>query len=214
MKTTQQKQEQSHLLLNLTMIGLETFYSFVFKHDDFVQKQAAIFFEKQAIIKVNCYIPYIDFYLIFSDKGILFNTEKPRSPVSLEISSTVFGYFQALVLGQKKSIRTIKIYANQTEKDQLRDLLSAISLPQLATDWKKWVTTAQPEKEFTASPQRVAGLLEKIDTQRLKIDTLYVENKQLKNQNRRLKSEQKKLVWIFSTTIFVLLVALIYHYVN
>lgn len=214
MNSAQQKQEQSHLLLNLTMIGLETFYSFVFKHDDFAKKQAAIFFEKNAVIKVNCYIPYIDFYLVFSDKGILFNTEAPKTAIALEMSSTIFGYFQALVLGHQKSIRAIKIYANQTEKDQMRDLLLALSLPQLATDWKKWVTTAHPQKEFTASPVRVSGLLEKIDTQRLKIDNLYVENKQFKNRIRHLERKQKTVYWLFSLTILVLIAMLIYQYVN
>lgn len=211
MSESQHTQEQPKLLLNLGMIALETFYSFIFKHDDVVQLHAKDFLEQQLTVKVNCYVPYIDFYVRFTRKGILFDLQAPDSPVDLEISSTVFGYVQTLVLGNKKSVRGIRMYGHDQLKDPFRDLLTQLALPKLAADWKKWLFRSESEHDVVASKKRIAPLLEKIEYQRSKINNLQVEVKQYKNRLRHVQKKQQRLNGFFITVIFILLCTLLYN---
>lgn len=211
MSESQQTQEQPKLLLNLGMIALETFYSFIFKHDDVVQLHAKDFLEQQLTVKVNCYVPYIDFYVRFTRKGILFDLQAPDSPIDLEISSTVFGYVQTLVLGNKKSVRGIRMYGHDQLKDPFRDLLTQLALPKLAADWKKWLFSSESEHDVVASKKRIAPLLEKIEYQRSKINSLQVEVKQYKNRLRHVQKKQQRLNGFFITVIVILLCILLYN---
>lgn len=211
MSESQQTQEQPKLLLNLGMIALETFYSFIFKHDDVVQLHAKDFLEQQLTVKVNCYVPYIDFYVRFTRKGILFDLQAPDSPIDLEISSTVFGYVQTLVLGNKKSVRGIRMYGHDQLKDPFRDLLTQLALPKLAADWKKWLFRSESEHDVVASKKRIVPLLEKIEYQRSKINSLQVEVKQYKNRLRHVQKKQQRLNGFFITVIVILLCILLYN---
>ena len=211
MSESQQTQEQPKLLLNLGMIALETFYSFIFKHDDVVQLHAKDFLEQQLTVKVNCYVPYIDFYVRFTRKGILFDLQAPDSPIDLEISSTVFGYVQTLVLGNKKSVRGIRMYGHDQLKDPFRDLLTQLALPKLAADWKKWLFRSESEHDVVASKKRIAPLLEKIEYQRSKINGLQVEVKHYKSRLRHVQKKQQRLNGFFITVIVILLCILLYN---
>lgn len=209
MRNTQQKSKQAPLLLDLSLIALETFYSFVLKHDRVVQRQTQDFVQNNTIIKVNSYIPYIDFYVQFTPKGILFNLEKPEIPPHLEISCTAFGYVSALALGNKRSLRSIKIYGSKEEKDQIRDLLTQLSLPHLIADWQQWIFPSA--EHVTKTGKRISSLLDKIDHQRSTINNLQVEVKKQQNRIRHLHKKQRVLNICFSLTIVILLFILIYH---
>lgn len=209
MKNMQQNQKSPHFLLNLSMIALETFYSFVFNHDDVVTKHAEPFISKNMVVKVNLYIPYVDFYVRFTPNGLLFDLEKPTESHQLEISSTLFGYMQALLLGNKRSLRSIKIYGDKNDKDQFRDFLTQIALPHLVSDWHKWLI--RPTKDdVIASKNRIAPLLEKIDFQRSKINTLQVEVKQYRNRIKNIQRKQRFLNIGFCFIIFVLICIVAY----
>ncbi|WEV47934.1 hypothetical protein OZX61_06425 [Acinetobacter sp. ESL0695] len=213
MSTSQQGQKQPHLLLNLTLITLETFYSFIFKNDDLIKRQSQTFIEEEFVLKVNSYIPYVDFYVYFTKKGILFDTTPPKKNINLEMSSTIFGYFQTLVLGNSKSVRAIKLYGETAHKDQMRDLLLQLSIPRIASDWKNWLSFSKLKSDVTSSQTRTSDLLDKIDYQRVKIDNLQIEVKQYKHQIRLLKAKQKRLILIFLMIIIGLCGVLIYNWI-
>lgn len=211
MNKSQQKQEQPHFLLNVSMIALETFYSFVFKHDDVIQLHAQQFINEQLTVKVNCYIPYVDFYVRFTRQGILFDLQPPASEPDLEISATVFGYVQALLLGNTRSVRSIRMYGGDAHiKDQFKDLLVQLALPKLLSDWKKWLFRPNQDGDTFASKRRITPLLEKIEYQRSKINSLQVEVKQYKNRVRKLQTKQRRLNIFFICIIVVLAVILGY----
>ncbi|MEB3754173.1 hypothetical protein [Acinetobacter sp. MD2(2019)] len=211
MNKSQQTQEQPHFLLNVSMIALETFYSFILKHDDIVQLHAQQFIDQQLTVKVNCYIPYLDFYVRFTKEGILFDLQPPANEPDLEISATIFNYIQSLVLGNTRSTRSIRMYCDHAEtKDKFKDLLIQLALPKLACDWKKWLFRSQQSTETIASKGRINPLLEKIEFQRSKIASLQIEVKQQKNRIRHLQSKQFRLNLFFACIIIVLSVILGY----
>ena len=212
MSDAQQRPSESHLLLDICMIVLETIYSFVLKHDRVVRVQAKKFVDQQIVIKINSYIPYFDFYVQFTPKGILFDTQAPEKAVDLTLSSTLLDLVQAFVMGNRRSMRKMRIEGDGILKDELRDLVLHFSAPKLLADWKQWLSNSDDDQQTTASKKRISPLLEKIDQQRSKINTLQVEVKQYKNRIRRIEQRQKRINITFSLITLLLIALLVYNF--
>lgn len=212
MSESQQGQKQPHLLLTMTMIVLETIFTFILKHDRVVGLQAKKFIDQKITIKINSYLPYFDFYVVFTEHGILFDTKAPAKVVDLDIRTTLMDLIKVFVFGNRRSIKKMRIDGDSTLKDEFRDLALLFSFPKVLSDWKQWLSEPTDEQEIIASKKRIAPLLEKIDQQRSKINTLEVEVKQYKNRIRRMQQKQKRMNIIFSLTIVLLVALLVYNW--
>lgn len=212
MSDMQQQQAHTRLLLNIAMVVLETFYSFVLKHDRVVRLQAKKFIEQKTTIKINSYIPYFDFYVQFTDKGLLFDLKAPEQAIDLTVSSTLVDLIQVFIFANRRSLKKMRIEGDVTLKDEFRDLLLHLSTPKLLSDWKQWLSNTDTDDDGSiASKKRIAPLLEKIDLQRSKINTLQVEVKQYKNRIRRMQSTQKRINFAFATTAVLFLALIVYN---
>ncbi|MCX5467307.1 hypothetical protein [Acinetobacter nematophilus] len=211
MNESQQKQGHSRLLLNIVMIILETIYSFVLKHDRVVRLQAKKFVEQQMTIKINSYIPYFDFYIQFTDRGILFDLQAPEKPVDLSVSSTLIDLVQIFVFANRRSMKKMRLEGSDILKDQFRDLVIHLTAPKLLSDWKQWLTHPDDDNQTRASKKRIAPLLEKIDQQRSKINTLQVEVKQYQNRVRRLQQNQQRLYTALGVLGFLFVALIMYN---
>ncbi|NWK73010.1 hypothetical protein D7V64_02050 [Acinetobacter cumulans] len=211
MSDAQQRKDQTHLLLTMTLIVLETVFSFILKHDRVVALQAKKFVDQKIAIKINSYIPYFDFYVQFSDHGILFDEKAPEKAVDLDVRTTLMDLIKIFIFGNRRSIKGMRIDGDIVLKDEFRDLLSLFSLPKLLSDWKHWLSEAPNDQDITASKKRIAPLLEKIDQQRSKINTLQVEVKQYKNRIKRIERRQKRINLIFTMITVLLIVLLVYN---
>ncbi|MPW42991.1 hypothetical protein [Acinetobacter guerrae] len=211
MSESQQSKEQSHLLLNILLIVLETVFSFILKNDGVIRLQAKAFVNKKVSLRINSYIPYFDFYVQFTDKGVLFDLQAPADRnVDLEVSSTLLDLIKIFIFGNRRSIKTMRIGGDTELKEQFKDLLLYFSLPKLFADWKQWLRQPHEANQAIASKKRIAPLLEKIDAQRSQINNLHVELKQYKNRIRLLQQRQR-LINIGFTIITVVLVALLVY---
>ena len=211
MSESQQSQNQPHLLLTMTMIVLETIFTFILKHDRVVGLQAKKFIEQKVSIKINSYLPYFDFYVQFTEHGILFDTKAPEQVVDLDIRTTLMDLIKVFVLANRRSIKKMRIDGDITLKDEFRDLALLFSLPKVLSDWKQWLTEPTDEQDIVASKKRIAPLLEKIDQQRSTINSLHVEVKQYKNRIRRLEQKQKRTNIAFIVTTALLIALLVYN---
>ena len=211
MSDAQQRKDQTHLLLTMTLIVLETVFSFILKHDRVVALQAKKFVDQKIAIKINSYIPYFDFYVQFSDHGILFDEKAPEKAVDLDVRTTLMDLIKIFIFGNRRSIKGMRIDGDIVLKDEFRDLLSLFSVPKLLSDWKHWLSEAPSDNDITASKKRIAPLLEKIDQQRSKINTLQVEVKQYKNRIKRIERRQKRINLIFTMITVLLIVLLVYN---
>ena len=212
MSESQQSQNQPHLLLTMTMIVLETIFTFILKHDRVVGLQAKKFIEQKVSIKINSYLPYFDFYVQFTEHGILFDTKAPEQVVDLDIRTTLMDLIKVFVLANRRSIKKMRIDGDITLKDEFRDLALLFSLPKVLSDWKQWLTEPTDEQDIVASKKRIAPLLEKIDQQRSTINSLNVEVKQYKNCIRRLEQKQKRTNIAFIVTTALLIALLVYNF--
>ena len=211
MNESQQKQGYSRLLLNIVMIILETIYSFVLKHDRVVRLQAKKFVEQQMTIKINSYIPYFDFYIQFTDRGILFDLQAPEKPVDLSVSSTLIDLIQIFVFANRRSMKKMRLEGDNLLKEQFRDLVVHLTAPKLLSDWKQWLTNPDDDSQTKASKKRIAPLLEKIDQQRSKINTLQVEVKQYQNRVKRLQLNQQRLYTALGVLGFLFMALVVYN---
>lgn len=211
MSESQQSQNQPHLLLTMTMIVLETIFTFILKHDRVVGLQAKKFIEQKVSIKINSYLPYFDFYVQFTEHGILFDTKAPEQVVDLDIRTTLMDLIKVFVLANRRSIKKMRIDGDITLKDEFRDLALLFSLPKVLSDWKQWLTEPTDEQDIISSKKRIAPLLEKIDQQRSTINSLHVEVKQYKNRIRRLEQKQKRTNIAFIVTTILLIALLVYN---
>lgn len=212
MSESQQVQNQPHLLLTMTMIVLETIFTFILKHDRVVGLQAKKFIDQKITLKINSYLPYFDFYVVFNEHGILFETKVPEQAVDLDIRTTLMDLIKVFVFGNRRSIKKMRIDGDNTLKDEFRDLCLLFSFPKVLSDWKQWLSEPADEQDVIASKKRIAPLLEKIDQQRSKINTLEVEIKQYRNRIRRIQQKQKRMNVAFSLIVMLLVVLLVYNY--
>ena len=211
MNESQQKQGHTRLLLNIVMIILETTYSFVLKHDRVVRLQAKKFIEQQITIRMNSYIPYIDFYIQFTDKGILFDLKAPEKAVDLSVSSTILDFVQIFVFANKRSMKKMRLEGDVTLKDEFRDLVLHLTAPKLLSDWKNWLTNPDDDTQTRASQKRIKPLIDKIDAQRSKINTLQVEVKQYQNRIKSMQQKQSRTMTMFYVTAVLFIALLVYN---
>ncbi|AXY60263.1 hypothetical protein [Acinetobacter sp. WCHAc010052] len=211
MSEAQQRQNQPHLLLTLMMIIIETVFTIILKHDKVAALQAKKFVDQKIAIKFNSYIPYFDFYVQFSEHGVLFDLKAPEKAVDLDIRTTLMDLVKIFVFGNRKSVKSMRIDGDNTLKDEFRDLVLIFSIPKVLSDWKLWFRSSD-EDEAVASKKRIAPLLEKIDQQRSRINTLQVEVKQYQNRIRRMEQKQKRINITFFVTVVLLIALLVYNF--
>ena len=211
MSESQQKQGQTRLLLNIVMIILETIYSFILKHDRVVRLQAKKFVAQQITIKINSYIPYFDFYVQFTDRGILFDLQAPEKEVDLTVGSTLLDLVQIFVFANRRSMKKMRLEGNDVVKEQFRDLIIHLTAPKLLSDWKQWLTNPDDDNQTKASKKRIAPLLDKIDVQRSKINSLQVEVKQYQNRVKRMQQHQQRLYTALGVLGFLFVALVVYN---
>lgn len=211
MSESQQSQNQPHLLLTMTMIVLETIFTLILKHDRVIGLQAKKFIDQKVAIKINSYLPYFDFYVQFTEHGVLFDSKAPEQGVDLDIRTTLMDLIKVFVFANRRSIKKMRIDGDLTLKDEFRDLALLFSFPKVLSDWKQWLTEPTDEQDIIASKKRIVPLLEKIDLQRSKINSLEVEVKQYQNRIRRIQQKQKRMNIVFIVTTVLLIALLVYN---
>ncbi len=211
MSESQQRSNETHLLLNTVLIILETIFTLVLKHDRVIALQAKKFVENKVSIKINSYIPFFDIYVQFNEHGILFDLKAPAQAVDLDVRTSLMDLIKIFLLGNKRSIKAMRIDGDVTLKDEFKDLLLLFNAPKILSDWQNWLKEPIDEQNIETSKKRIAPLLDKIDQQRSKINSLQVDIKQHKNRLRRIQKNQKRLNILFITIIVLLSTLLVYN---
>lgn len=211
-ESQQHSHNQPHLLLTMAMIVLETIFTFILKHDRVIALQAKKFIDQKISIKINSYLPYFDFYVQFTEHGILFDTKAPEQAVDLDIRTTLIDLMKIFIFSNRRSLKKMRIDGDITLKDEFRDLVLLFTLPKVLSDWKQWLSEPVEDHEIVTSKKRIAPLLEKIDHQRSTINSLNVEIKQYKNRIRRMQQKQKRINIIFMVSTVLLIGLFVYNF--
>lgn len=211
MSEAQQRPKHPHLLLNIIIIVLETFFSFIFNHDAALRLQAKKLIDRKVTIRINSYIPFFDFYVQFTEKGILFDMEALGRNVDFEINSTLIDLIKIFVLNHQRSIYNMRMLGDAKLIEAFMDLVPYLTLSSILGNWRQWFNDFTDDSQAIASEKRIAPLLEKIDQQRSEINTLLVEVKQYQNRINRLQKRQRLINIGFSVLSFILVVLLVYN---
>lgn len=210
MSDTQQRHKHPHLLLNIVIIVLETFFSFILTHDATLRLQAKKLIDEKVTIRINSYIPFFDFYVQFTEKGILFDMKALDRKVDLEINSTLIDLIKIFVFNNQRSIYNMRILGDARLQEDVMDLIPHLTLTSIFANWKQWFNAFNNDAEAIASQQRIAPLLDKIDQQRSEINTLLVEAKQYQNRIHRMQKRQRLINICFAVLSFIFITFFVY----
>ncbi len=210
MSDTQQRHKHPHLLLNIVIIVLETFFSFILTHDATLRLQAKKLIDEKVTIRINSYIPFFDFYVQFTEKGILFDMKALDRKVDLEINSTLIDLIKIFVFNNQRSIYNMRILGDARLQEDVMDLIPHLTLTSIFANWKQWFNAFDNDAEAIASQQRIAPLIDKIDQQRSEINSLLVEVKQYKNRIHRMQKRQRLINIGFAVLSFIFIAFFVY----
>ena len=210
MSDTQQRHKHPHLLLNIVIIVLETFFSFILTHDATLRLQAKKLIDEKVTIRINSYIPFFDFYVQFTEKGILFDMKALDRKVDLEINSTLIDLIKIFVFNNQRSIYNMRILGDARLQEDVMDLIPHLTLTSIFANWKQWFNAFNNDAEAIASQQRIAPLLDKIDEQRSEINSLLVEVKQYQNRIHRMQKRQRLINIGFAVLSFIFIAFFVY----
>ncbi len=210
MSDTQQRHKHPHLLLNIVIIVLETFFSFILTHDATLRLQAKKLIDEKVTIRINSYIPFFDFYVQFTEKGILFDMKALDRKVDLEINSTLIDLIKIFVFNNQRSIYNMRILGDARLQEDVMDLIPHLTLTSIFANWKQWFNAFDNDAEAIASQQRIAPLLDKIDEQRSEINSLLVEVKQYQNRIHRMQKRQRLINIGFAVLSFIFIAFFVY----
>ncbi|WP_215900436.1 hypothetical protein, partial [Acinetobacter sp. TUM15103] len=180
-------------------------------HDGVLRLQAKKFIANKITIRINSYLPFFNFYVQFTEKGLLFDIHSYDRRIDLEINSTLIDLIKIFAFSNQRSLNNMRIDGDAETKKELIDLISHLTLPKLLADWKQWFNTPDDEAEALASRKKIAPLLEKIDQQRSEINSLNVEIKQYQNRISRLQQRQRNINLCFGIISLIFIAYFIYN---
>ena len=203
--------KSKHLWLNVTLIALETFFSFILTHDATLHLQAQKLIEKKTTIRINSYIPFFDFYIQFTEKGILFDLAANDRTIDVEINTTLIDLIKIFIFSNQQSLYNMRIMGKPELTTDLTDVLQHLTLSRILVNWREWFNHFENDAEAVASQQRITPLLDKIDQQRSEINTLLVEAKQYQNRIHRMQKRQRLINIGFAVLSFIFIAFFVYN---
>ena len=202
--------KSKHLWLNVTLIALETFFSFILTHDATLRLQAQKLIQKKTTIRINSYIPFFDFYIQFTEKGILFDLAANDRTIDVEINTTLIDLIKIFIFSNQQSLYNMRIMGKPELTTDLTDVLQHLTLSRILVNWREWFNHFENDAEAVASQQRITPLLDKIDQQRSEINTLLVEAKQYQNRIHRMQKRQCLINIGFAVLSFIFIAFFVY----
>lgn len=193
------------------MIALETFFSFILTHDATLRLQAQKLIQKKTTIRINSYIPFFDFYIQFTEKGILFDLAANDRTIDVEINTTLIDLIKIFIFSNQQSLYNMRIMGKPELTTDLTDVLQHLTLSRILVNWREWFNHFENDAEAVASQQRITPLLDKIDQQRSEINTLLVEAKQYQNCIHRMQKRQRLINIGFAVLSFIFIAFFVYN---
>ena len=203
--------KSKHLWLNVTLIALETFFSFILTHDATLRLQAQKLIQKKTTIRINSYIPFFDFYIQFTEKGILFDLAANDRTIDVEINTTLIDLIKIFIFSNQQSLYNMRIMGKPELTTDLTDVLQHLTLSRILVNWREWFNHFENDAKAVASQQRITPLLDKIDQQRSEINTLLVEAKQYQNRIHRMQKRQRLINIGFAVLSFIFIGFFVYN---
>lgn len=203
--------KSKHLWLNVTLIALETFFSFILTHDATLRLQAQKLIQKKTTIRINSYIPFFDFYIQFTEKGILFDLAANDRTIDVEINTTLIDLIKIFIFSNQQSLYNMRIMGKPELTTDLTDVLQHLTLSRILFNWREWFNHFENDAEAVASQQRITPLLAKIDQQRSEINTLLIEAKQYQNRIHRMQKRQRLINIGFAVLSFIFIAFFVYN---
>lgn len=215
MSDSQQEKHEANkkdppFIQSLILIVLETFITFVLKHDRMARTYAKPFIKQHISVQFNTFLPSDMFFVTFTTKGLLFDHFEPQHPKpTLNIYASSIDLVRILLTGSEGSIHRVQIIGEDHLHEEFRMFLRSISLPALFSDWRNWLNKAESEINESKLPQRsIEPLLKRIETQQTTINQLNLTVKELNHDLNALQKKHKVASRFYLFIIFILFISI------
>lgn len=210
----QQEQQAKHanppFLRSIILIILETFITFILKHDRMVRTHAKPFIQQHLSVQFNTFLPSDIFYITFTKKGVLFDHAEPQHPKpKMMIYASSIDLIKILFTGSEKSLQRLRLLGEEDLHEEFLMFLRSISLPTLFSDWKNWFTNKESEQPRAVPQRSIEPLLKRIEQQQLTINQLNIKVKEYEYDLKTLERKHKLLTRLYLFIIIALLVSFI-----
>ena len=78
--------------------------------------QAKKFILNKTTIRINSYLPFFDFYVQFTEKGLLFDIHSFDRRIDLEINSTLIDLIKIFGFSNQRSLKNMRIDGDEETK--------------------------------------------------------------------------------------------------
>lgn len=214
MSDSQQEQHANKnnppFIQSMLLIVLETFLTFVLKHDRMARTYAKPFIKQHISIQFNTFLPSDVFYATFTNKGLLFDHFEPQHPKpQIMVYASSLDLMRILLTGSEGSIHRVRIMGEDHLHEEFRMFLRSISLPCLFADWKNWLTKSDEDNHEQKFPTRsVEPLLKRIEQQQTTINQLNLQTKELQYDLSTLQGKYKAMHRIYAVIILILCISI------
>lgn len=205
--------KQYVMLQNTILIVLETAFSFLLRHDPVLHLQTQQLIEQNAVIKINSYFPFFDFYLQFTTRGVLFDLVPPQQTPDVSIRTTLSDLINIICFGNLRSLKSMKMEGNREIFHQFQDVLLLCTLPKVIKEIPQWFQQDKKNPEdITVSEQRITPLLQQLEYQRQSIAKLKLELKEQKYAKNKAYQQRKlfkfgcyffAIAWLITLGLFI-----------
>ena len=219
MSEKQQEQEQNSSKYNnasfirsVILIILETYISFIIKHDQMAHRYASQFISKHISIQFNTFLPSDVFFATFTHRGVLFDHFEPQHPKpTITIYASTIDLIRIILMGNEGSLYRIRILGEDDLQEELRMFIRSISVPNAFSNWKHGLSKSpeQQKEELLASKRNVEPLLKRIEEQKMTIAQLNVQVKSHQNDLKALQSKYTLFTRLYLFIIIILCISII-----
>lgn len=212
MSDSQQEQQAKNanppFFRSIILIILETFITFVLKHDRMVRTHARPFIKQHISVQFNTFLPSDIFFITFTNKGVLFDHAEPQHPKpKMMIYAATFDLVKVLLTGSEKSLERLRLLGEEDLHEEFLMFLRSISLPNLFADWKNWFTNNENTTQRAVPQRNIEPLLKRIEQQQITISQLNLKVKEYEYDLKSLERKHKLSTRLYSFIILVLLVS-------
>lgn len=188
--------QKNEPILSLVLVFIETLLSWLLKYDANLRQLVHPLSQQNTVLCVRTYLPHRIFYVSFTDKGMLFDTQLPDNKQQEDILLSTYSLqlLNALMSHDHKTISKLQMRGETYLVEQVQNVFLGLGFAQLMQTLLSKLkslnvgTVADEQKKLMVYKQR-------INDQQAQINQLTLNYHELK-ANKQALEQKLRLLWV------------------
>lgn len=209
-----QSDDWSQRVLELFLVFIETLLTLTLRFDTQLRQAVYPLAQAQVVIKIRTYLPNQQFYLSFTNKGILLDNDLPLQKTQADILLNAYSFeiILAILSDKKAKIDALQYIGDEQKIQWFKHFLQTLSvnhlLNRLLSVFGKNKTDNQEEKQ-NSKQEKVEHYKEQINQLEISNNQLMTDNARLSTQVAQLKSRQSFYHYLSIAFAVIAVIALV-----